>query len=222
MPALTSRYRWVFLLCVFALIALRAWSAASVIVLGGANYRPGQIPPGWQVREHVGRAHATGCAGSEELCVHLVSDNSSFSMERRVDVNPRELPYLQWSWKVTQIPEAGDFRKGSRDDQAAQLLVAFSDRRVLSYIWDSNAPKGTMQSASTVPLVQVFAVVCESGQAEMNRWLTERRDFASDYERAFGRAAPHVKGLRLQINSQHTGGRAESYFSQVAFLSTPN
>jgi hypothetical protein len=83
-------------------------------------------------------------------------------------------------------------------------------------------PKGTIQSASSAPLVQVFAVVCESGQAEMNRWLTERRDFASDYERAFGRPAPRVKGLRLQINSQHTGGRAESYFSQVAFLSTPN
>jgi hypothetical protein len=44
----------------------------------------------------------------------------------------------------------------------------------------------------------------------MNRWLTERRDFASDYEHAFGRPAPRVKGLRLQINSQHTGGRAES------------
>jgi hypothetical protein len=140
MPALTSRYRWVLLLCVFALIAVRAWPAASVIVLGGANYQPGQLPPDWQVREHAGKAHVTGCAGSEELCVHLMSDNSSFSMERRVDVNPRELPYLQWTWKVTQIPEAGDFRKGSRDDQAAQLLVAFSDRRVLSYIWDSNAP----------------------------------------------------------------------------------
>lgn len=149
MPASTLRDRWVLLLFALAPIAVRAWPAMSVVVLGGANYEPGRIPPDWQVREHAGSARVTGCAGKEALCVHLVSDNSSFSLERRVDVNLRELPYLEWSWKVTQIPEAGDFRKGSRDDQAAQLLVAVSDHRVLSYIWDSNAPKGTMQGAST-------------------------------------------------------------------------
>jgi hypothetical protein len=30
-----------------------------------------------------------------------------------------------------------------------------------------------------------------------------------------------VKGLRIQINSQHTGTMAESYFGDVAFRSTP-
>ena len=33
--------------------------------------------------------------------------------------------------------------------------------------------------------------------------------------------APRVKGLRLQINSQHTGTVAESYFGEVAFRSAP-
>ena len=97
----------------------------------------------------------------------------------------------------------------------------FSDRRVLSYIWDSNAPRGAMQSASAVPLVHVFAVVCESGSAEMNRWVSETRNVAADYERAFGKPAPRVKGLRLQINTQHTNSSAESYFGEVAFRSTP-
>ena len=41
----------------------------------------------------------------------------------------------------------------------------------------------------------------------------------TDYERAFGRSAPRVRGLRLQINSQHTGTTAESYFGDVAFRS---
>jgi hypothetical protein len=30
-----------------------------------------------------------------------------------------------------------------------------------------------------------------------------------------------VNGLRLQINSQHTGSTAESYFGEVAFRNTP-
>jgi hypothetical protein len=44
---------------------------------------------------------------------------------------------------------------------------------------------------------------------------------AADYQRAYGKPAPPVKGLRLQINSQHTGTTAESYFGEVAFRSTP-
>ncbi len=100
------------------------------------------------------------------------------------------------------------------------MLVAFADRHVLSYIWDTTAPKGTAESASSIPLVHIFAVVCESGPAEANRWISETRDIAADYQRAYGRPAPQVKGVRLQINSQHTGTIAESYFGEVAFRSS--
>jgi hypothetical protein len=61
--------------------------------------------------------------------------------------------------------------------------------------------------------------VCESGAAEANKWIAENHNLAADYERAYGRSAPRVKGLRLQINSQHTGTIAESYFGEVAFRS---
>ena len=69
--------------------------------------------------------------------------------------------------------------------------------------------------------MHIFAVVCQSGAAEANRWIAESRNVAADYERAYGKPAPRVKGLRLQINSQHTGTVAESYFGEVAFRSTP-
>jgi hypothetical protein len=118
---------------------------------------------------------------------------------------------------VTQVPKRGDFRHFWSDDQAAQVLVAFDDRHVLSYIWDTTAPQGTMENASSPPLVHVYAIVCRSGMAEANRWIAENHNVAADYLRAFGRPAPHVKGLRLQINSQHTGSTAESYFADLVF-----
>jgi hypothetical protein len=149
------------------------------------------------------------------------SAKASFALERVVDVNPSEMPYLAWRWKVTQLPGGGDFRKASTDDQAAQVLVAFSDHKVISYIWDSNAPKGTFLNATSIPLLHVFALVCESGAADTNRWIAESRNVAADYLHAYGKPAPTVKGLRIQINSQHTGTIAESYFGEVAFRSTP-
>jgi hypothetical protein len=175
----------------------------------------------WQVKVNRGRPEFGVCQDSSVPCLHLKSVGASYGLEHKVDIRPAQFPYLSWRWKVTQLPAGGDFRRSTTDDQAAQILVAFDDNRVLTYIWDSTAPKGTAAPAPSFPFVHIFAVVCESGAQDANRWLSETRNVAADFERAFGRPAPRVKGLRLQINSQHTGTVAESYFGEVAFRSTP-
>lgn len=189
------------------------------IVLNTANWSSGKLPSDWMIKVNHGKPEISVC-GDAESCLHLKSVKSSFGLEHKVDVEPGEMPWLAWKWKVAQLPAGGDFRRAASDDQAAQVLVAFDDKRILTYIWDSTAPKGSMQSASNIPFVHIFAVVCRSGQTEANQWVTETRNVAADYERAYGKAAPRVKGVRLQINSQHTGTVAESYFGEVAFRST--
>lgn len=193
----------------------------AIVVLNTAGWNGGRTPSGWEIKVNHGKPAVSPCQEAGPPCLHLKSVSASFSLEKAVDVDPAQMPYLTWSWKVAQLPGGGDFRKSSRDDQAAQLLVAFNDRRVISYIWDSDAPKGVMESASSIPLLRIVAVVCESGPGQANQWVSESRNLAADYARAYGRTAPRVRGLRIQINSQHTGTVAESYFGDVAFRSTP-
>jgi len=140
-------------------------------------------------------------------------------LERNVDIDPARTPILAWRWKVTQLPSGGDFRSSATDDQAAQVLVGFTGRRVLTYIWDTTAPRGVMQTVRSLPLLHVFAIVCESGTASANQWVSENRNVAADFQRAYGYPAPHIDGVRIQINSQHTGTTAESFFGDVAFRS---
>ena len=190
-----------------------------MIVLNTQQWR-GSLPAGWQVKVNHGTPEIALARDGAGAAIHLKSRRSSFGLECGVDVDPGQLPFLQWNWKVAELPQGGDFRHSRTDDQAAQVLVAFADRRVVTYLWDSTAPKGTMQPASSMPLVHIFAVVCQSGPQEANRWIREVRNVREDYERAYGRSAPRVKGLRLQINSQHTGTGAESWFGEVSFRKT--
>lgn len=196
-------------------------SQLAIVLLSAANLNGGAVPSGWSIKVNHGKPGVSLCKDETPACVHLRSVKASFSLERSLDVDPAQTPYLSWKWKVSQLPPGGDFRRSASDDQAAQVLVAFADRRVLTYIWDTSAPQGLSQNASSIPLVRIFAFVCRSGAAEANRWLDESRNVAADYERAFGRPAPRVKGVRLQINSQHTGSVAESYFGEVAFRGSP-
>jgi len=214
--------RRVFLfLTMLALVSLAATSQTALILLNPLNSQPGHLPEGWQVKINRGAPKIATVREGNNNYLDLKSHGSSFGLEREVDVDPSQQPYLTWKWNVKELPAGGDFRHGNSDDQAAQVLVAFADKHVLSYIWDTTAPAGVMESASSLPLVHIFAVVCRSGAADLNRWLTESRNVAGDYAKAYGRAAPRVKGVRLQINTQHTGSSAESCFSEVAFRSTP-
>lgn len=188
------------------------------LVLDTRLTQPGGLPDGWRIRVTRGTPDVSVVRDLPGTVLRFKSRSSSFGVERAVDVDPAQYPFLTWKWKVSELPRDGDFRHARTDDQAAQILLAFEDRRILCYLWDSTAPKNTMQSASAIPLLHIFAVVCRSGAAEANQWLSEGRNLADDYRRAFGdRAVPHIRGIRLQINTQHTGASAESYFGDVTF-----
>lgn len=218
---LRGELRKFLFVCTAAILALNAWTAPlALIVLDTANWSVGQLGD-WQIKINRGKPDVSVCKVEEGSCLHLKSVKASFALERGVDVDPTRFPNLTWQWKVAQLPNGADFRKAATDDQAAQLLVAFEDRKVISYIWDTTAPKGSEQRTGFIPLVHVYAVVCQSGAADANRWVAESRNVAADYQRAYGKPAPHIKGLRIQINSQHTGTVAESYFGEVAFRSAP-
>ena len=193
----------------------------ALIVLNTLNWQPGHLPNGWQVRVTYGDPQIATVQEGNSHYLDFKSHNSSYGVERSVDVDPHAAPFLTWKWKVKELPAGGDFRSAHTDDQAAQVLVAFENHHILTYLWDTTAPSGTMESASSLPLVHIYAVVCRSGAADLNRWLTENRNVAGDYERAFGHPAPRVKGIRLQINTQHTGTSAESCFGEVAFRNSP-
>jgi len=208
-------------LTLLSLASLAGSAQISFIVLNTINWRPGHLPDGWQVKVNRGKPEIATVKEGNSNFLDLKSHDSSYGLERSVDVDLQQAPYLTWKWQVKELPRGGDFRRIKTDDQAAQVLVAFADKRILTYIWDTTAPSGIMESASSIPLVHVYAVVCRSGASELNRWLTESHNLAGDYERAYGKPAPRVKGIRLQINTQHTGTSAESYFGEVAFRSTP-
>ena len=177
------------------------------------------MPKGWQLKEKVGQAQFAleKVDGLDALL--LRSTNTSFAFQREVKADLNQYPLLSWKWKVTKLPEGGDFRKRKRDDQAAQLFVAFSRSKFIVYIWDSTAPKGLMGDAFAPPFMSIKVVVLRSGDKETGRWLTETRDVFEDYKKLYGEPdKPLVaSGVRIQANTQHTGSSSEAYFADLTF-----
>jgi hypothetical protein len=179
-----------------------------------------EAKPAWATVVNAGSPRISwmrdGGAGVLTLCCC----KASFGVQRKVSVDLRAYPVLTWRWRADVLPALGDGRIAKSDDEAAQVYVAFSPSRAIGYIWDSRAPAGlAFDSPLQLPFMRLRIFVLRSGTGEQGRWIDERRDLREDYERAFGESLPKVEavGIRLWINSQHTGGEAASAFSGLAF-----
>jgi len=179
------------------------------------------VPKGWELSVHTGEPHLQLVQDDGKQALLMRSDQASFSLQRKIHVSLQASPLLVWDWKVTELPKGGDFRRSGSDDQAAQLIIAFSSTRFLSYIWDSTAPKGLIAAASAPLFKKIFAVVTQSGTPGLGTWITERHNLIDDYKQAYGEEPEVVEGVRIQINSQHTHSRAESYWQSIAVTPKP-
>lgn len=207
----------------YGLLAVLAFSAAAwaedrIVIADfslGADAKG--LPVGWQLKEKSGKADFAVVKDSGIHALHLKSANTSFSIQKEVDVDVKRYPVLSWKWKAVKLPAGGDFRKSKTDDQAAQLFIAFTKTKAIVYIWDTSALRGLMEEAPSPPFMSIKAVVVRSGMAEAGEWLSETRNVYEDYKKLFGNDPPPAQGIRLQINSQHTETSAESFFADVVF-----
>jgi hypothetical protein len=201
----------------FGALAAQAADDTMVIADFAAWKAPQGIPSGWELKTKSGKANFEVTRDGDIAALHLKSTDSSFSLQGEVNVDVKRYPVLSWKWKVTRLPKGGDFRRSGTDDQAAQVFVVFTKTKAIVYIWDTTAPQGLMESTSPVPFMTVKVVVVRSGPAELGKWIAETRNVYEDYKKLYGEEPPVVRGMRLQINSQHTGTSAESLFADVVF-----
>ena len=179
------------------------------------------IATGWQVKVKDGKP-LYGIVEDEGVkALEMKSYNSSFSVQRKINVNIGEYPYVSWRWKAIELPKGGDFRNGGKDDQAAQVFVAFPGHRAISYIWDTTAPVGSVGTFSIPLVMEVKIIVVTSGVADIDKWVTVTRNVYEDYKRLYGEEPPPAEGIRFQINSQHTKTTACARLAWLQFKKAP-
>lgn len=124
---------------------------------------------------------------------------------------------------MLKLPLGGDVRLKKKNDQAAQLLVAFKGRKIISYIWDTVAPEGSVsdESIGWPTNLKIKVITVKSGVSDLKNWVSFKRNIVEDYRSLFLEDPPLIEGVRVQINSQNTGTLAEVLFGKIVLLSHP-
>lgn len=168
--------------------------------------------------------------------VHAQAQASASGMIHHLDVDPRQRPLLSWRWKVMDLlPNAS-----SADDSPARIVVSFdgdlekldfSDRlfydqfrlftgqqlpyAALMYVWGSRTPKeGIVPNPYTS---RIKIIVVESGRDRLGQWLSEQRNVAADFRRAFGEDPGKIISVGILTETDAGDRPLEVYYGDLGF-----
>jgi len=219
--------RGTILAVVLLAAASTVWGQGAQLVVEDWSKTPvGQkgVPAGWKPQNWGSPSYDFEIVGEDSgRVLHMKSNGDSSTINKEVvKIDCKDYPILQWKWKVVELPKGADARKKATDDEAAQIYVTFPRfpsavrSRIIGYIWDSTAPAGSIFRSQKTGLVTY--VVVRSGEADLNRWLTESRNVCQDYKKIYGEDPEEkMEAVSIGIDSDDTRSRAEAYVGEILF-----
>lgn len=229
--------------------ALHDFATAQEIELGHFSKAApgGELPAGWR-RYTLGRPeHLTeySLASVDGRTVLKAEANASVSaLIHPVRADPRQTPWLAWSWRVDNLLQKGDILSKEGDDYPARIYVLFDydvarlpfgERArirlarlvygdpipvaALCYVWDNRQEPGfTTWSAYTNRLRMI---VVDSGAVRLKQWQRVQRNVAEDFRQAFGEEAPPITAVIVAADTDNTRESARAWFGDISLRGTP-
>lgn len=174
-----------------------------------------------------------------QVVVKAVADASASGLIRKISIDPKEYPIIQWRWKVANVLKKGNVYRKDGDDYPARIYIvfkydpeslSFSERikfeaarmlygeyppaATLNYIWASNAQKGALVPNPYTD--RAMMVVVESGGKHVNTWISVKRNIYADYRKAF-KGEPIISGVAIMTDTDNTEESATAYYGDILF-----
>ena len=178
-----------------------------------------------------------------QTVLQVASDNSAGSVALPLtSAAGNSQVLLKWRWKVSRVLDQADMTAKPADDFAARVYVFFDvplaslsliDRSkirlarllagadvptaALCYVWDNTQRVGHTQWSPYTNRVRM--IVLQTGNANVNKWLSESRHVAADFRDAFGIDAPAITGVAIGNDTDNTHERVSTWYGDVALKS---
>jgi hypothetical protein len=173
-----------------------------------------------------------------DVALEADADRAGTGLYRRIRVDPRRQPLLEWRWRAERLIPGADLAKGPREDAVARLVVSFhgdparldfQERSLLRlakvfageplpyamliYVWSNDLPVGAVLPSPQIDRIRI--VVVESGEAGLGRWRSYRRNVLEDYRRAFGEDPGDIVAVGVLTDTDNTQQRARTLYGDI-------
>ena len=182
----------------------------------------GKFPSGWKSMNGNGAAKIYSVkAEGEHTFLHADAPAMAVQVGTEHSWALKDLPVLQWQWRAILFPDNTNERDKNRNDSVLAIYVVFGHLpfiNTIKYIWSDTLPVGATFTSPTASNTKI--IVIRSGRAQINTWVTEKRDVFADYRQLFGEKEkdPVATGIVILTDSDNTATHAIGDYGYIQIL----
>lgn len=172
---------------------------------------------------------------------HAHADSSASMLRRQLPLQPAIDRRVEFSWLVPRMIPGADLSQADRADSPVRVVFAFDGDHsrlpartrmqfqmaemltgepppyaTLMYVWDNHAPVESILHSPRSDRIR--KVVLDTGDQQLGRWRTHRRQLTVDYRRAFGEEPGRLLAVALMTDADNTRSRAEAWYSDIVLI----
>lgn len=159
---------------------------------------------------------------NDQSVLHALSSASASGMFKKMKVDIKKYPYLNWRWKVNKPLEdlAEEQKKG--DDYAARIYVVVSDgwffwqTKALNYVWSSREQTPTSWPNAYAPDNTLMMPLRKNSDG-IGQWHVEKRNIQEDLKAWLGKSYDEVEAIAIMTDSDDSGLSADAVYGDIFF-----
>jgi hypothetical protein len=170
--------------------------------------------------------------------LHAVAATATSGLMQHVDLDPSIQPWLSWDWKIGRLVRTSDNERHITEDSPARIILGFDGDKdmlpfsdqimfetaraftgydfpyaTLMYIWDKNAPVGTIMPSNRSGRIKMLVVA--NGADSVGEWRGFTRNIVEDFERAYGEKPGKLIGVGVLTDTDNIGETAETWYGDI-------
>lgn len=174
--------------------------------------------------------------------LHAHAEGASSVLMHKVDIDPRQQPWLHWQWKIAGLVKNADNAQRATEDSPVRIILGFDGDKgtlpftdqvlfetarmvtghdfpyaTLMYIWENKAPIGTVIRSTHSNRIKMM--VAAHGTDGVGEWREFTHNIVEDYEKAFGEKPGKLIGVGVLTDTDNTGETIEAWYGDIRLLS---
>jgi len=203
------------------------WHDPEVVLVDDfEKYQPGDFPADWNGRkEEAKNIYLVQVDSSENHYLSANSPDTDMFIIREAKVDIGEYQYLNWQWKVNELPKGGNESIKKFCDVAASVNVVLVASKIIpktiKYSWSTTLEKGTRtKSPYAFWPSRADIIVMQSGDSLSGQWITEKRNVFQDYKKLYKRSkrkSYEIDAIVLMTDADNTSSSAKADYDNIYF-----
>lgn len=228
-------------------VSQQAQASSKDLIVPFSKAVNGSLPSAWETlvilrTKKPTRYHLVEDHGKTVL--HAYAEEASSGLMQHVSIDPLAQSWLDWQWKIGSIVETATQAQQVTEDSPARIILgfdgdkdklSFSDQilfetaklftghdfpyATLMYIWDKNAPIGTIMTSRRSGRIKMMVVA--NSASGIGQWQTFTRNIAEDFEKAYGEKPGHLIGVGLLTDTDNLGETVEAWYGDIRLQASP-